>query len=106
MPIQGLVPMWSRLADTAAVDTSDDDQPLLCMQTCMSCIHEVLDLVTEQPDVFPLIEAPLLPLVVRALGANQFESHEDGILVLNYLLHYSPVITPALWSMFPVLVQA
>jgi hypothetical protein len=49
---------------------------------------------------------PFFVQILRSLTADNFESHEDGIQVLKYLLHYSPVISPALWSLFPVLIQA
>ncbi len=96
------------------------------MQTCMSCILEVCNLLVETPEAYAAIEPALLPLVpsvlqyvctcwavaecffqiFRSLDSNNFESHEDGIQVLKYILHYSPVISPAAWGMFSVLVQA
>lgn len=100
----------------------------------MSCILEVADLLVATPETFSAVEPTLIPLVIfmltcsvicapatcaraegsglissqitRSLDSNNFESHEDGIQVLKYLLHYSPVISPAAWGMFPVLVQA
>jgi hypothetical protein len=91
----------------------------------MSCIVEILDLLTESQHMYAALEGFLLPLVcslpsaasishslfylsqiLRSLSKGHFESHEDGLNVLNYLLHYSPVISPALWSLFPVLIEA
>jgi hypothetical protein len=44
--------------------------------------------------------------IVRSLSQDNFESHEDGINILKYLLHYSPVITQDLWSLYALLIQA
>jgi hypothetical protein len=60
--------------------------------------------------------------ILRSLSQENFESHEDGINLLKYLQlydntlppvyfcnalrRYSPSIGPALWGLFPVLIQA
>lgn len=84
MLIQGLVPLWGRLVD-AALSNDDDDNATFCMsvcalnfcaantffpkfniffmQTCISCIMGVCEILTKTPEVFPVIEPTLLPLV-------------------------------------------
>jgi len=104
--IQNLVAsFWRALA--AADEEGDGDNDGSGALACLGCLRTVatvLDAVSAQPSLYPQLEAHLMPLLQRMLSSEGQDVYEEVLDILAYLTYYTPRVSDALWSLFPVLV--
>jgi len=92
------------------VDEEDDEegQASMAATVCLECVATVLNSVKDREDIFMAVEPQLIPIVAKIL-------HKDGELIeflehaldfLTFFTYYQKKITPALWSLFPLMFQA
>jgi hypothetical protein len=90
--------------DEAGSDDDDGAGALACLG-CLRTIATILDAVTGQPTLYPTLEAQLLPVLQRMLSMDGQDVYEEVLEILAYITYYSPVISDAMWALFPVLLS-
>ena len=92
------------------VDDEEDEegQATMAATVCLECVATVLNTVKDREDIFMAVEPQIVPIVARIL-------HKDGELIeflehaldfLTFFTYYQTKITPALWSLFPLMFEA
>lgn len=62
--------------------------------------------ITKHPGLYQQVEPLLVPLLVRLLEDDAMEFLEETLKILSYLTFYGHTISPALWTLFPLLYKA
>ncbi|CAM9500194.1 unnamed protein product [Chrysoparadoxa australica] len=86
----------------------EDEDAALAASQCIEAISTVLQSSHKMPELYPKMEAHIVPMLCTCLaGASEYAEYlESTIEVVSYLTYYSPSISPALWSLFPLMYSA
>lgn len=87
---------------TAAAE--EDEDASLAAVSCLDAINTILMSIHSHPELYNLMVPTLGPVVQKVLTDFDFvEYMESGIDILGSLAFYSNKISPALWSLFPLI---
>ena len=87
-------------------DDEDDESAAMAAANCLGTLSTLLMSVHQLPQLFPELQACLLPLLAQNLCADRVEYLEETLEVIRVFTYYTKPITEELWQMFPMLVKA
>eukprot|EP00899_Mesostigma_viride_P026574 jgi/Mesvir1/7100/Mv09206-RA.2 len=90
----------------ASEEEDDMDVGMLAAVGCLRAIATILDSVSSLPALYPQLEAILMPILIRMLTSDGQDIYEEVLEILSFLTYYTPVISPDLWKLWPVMVAA
>lgn len=96
---------WKCLESSETVDDEDDSGALAAVG-CLRAIGTILESVSRLPDLFPLMEPTLLPIMQRMLTTDGQDVFEEVLEIVSYMTYFSPVISLNMWSLWPLMVDA
>eukprot|EP00741_Cyanophora_paradoxa_P019839 tig00000217_g19147.t1 len=103
------VQVVGRLAEAflrmASADEEDEESGLAAMG-CMRAINLTMQSVHARPDLYPAMEAAMLPLIAHMLKPAGVEYFEEVLESISYLTYFSPKISPGLWQVFGMICAA
>ncbi|KAM7463364.1 hypothetical protein LguiA_031485 [Lonicera macranthoides] len=103
---QNLAAAFWKCINSAEGDDEVDDQGALAAVGCLRAIGTILESVSRLPHLFVHIEPILLPIMSRMLTTDGQEIYEEVLEVLSYMTFFSPSISMAMWSLWPLMTEA
>nr|CAD1836507.1 unnamed protein product [Ananas comosus var. bracteatus] len=73
---------------------------------CLHAISIVLESVNKLSHLYVQIEPILLPIMQRMLTPDGEEVFEEVIEIVTYMTYFSPTISMAMWSLWPLIMDA
>jgi hypothetical protein len=105
----GLAASLSECFLNYAREGEEDDESALAAGQCMEAIGTLLKSAQRMPQLYPALEAFLIPaltLVMDDGGGEYLEYLENAVEAMSFLTYYGQEISPALWSLYPKMVAA
>ena len=108
---QRLAEHFVRLAISESGQEAEEEASFAAVQCC-SAITTLLENIKSSPDLYPMLEPFLVPMLHRILTPDEkgeylcMEFMEDGLEILTYLTYYAPTLSDAVWSLFRPLAQS
>ena len=87
-------------------DDEDEEDSGHAQMGCVRVIHEVLTSVKGMHELWPALEAQLLPLLTQMIAPEGIEFLDEILDLVLELVAGSPQVTPGLWSLLPRVVAA
>jgi len=87
-------------------DDGDGEENMMAIIGCIRVIHSVLEAVQDVPEIWPSLEAPLVPMLSRLFQSDGVEFLEESLDILEALVKFTPVISPALWGILTKVIEA
>ncbi|GJP29120.1 hypothetical protein CLOM_g11308 [Closterium sp. NIES-68] len=83
-----------------------DDMSALAAAGCLRAIGTVLESISSLPHLFPQLEPTLLPILQKMLSSDGQDLYEEVLEIATYMTYYSPTISPAMWSIWPLILSS
>eukprot|EP01100_Stratorugosa_tubuloviscum_P015507 TRINITY_DN897_c0_g2_i1.p1 TRINITY_DN897_c0_g2~~TRINITY_DN897_c0_g2_i1.p1 ORF type:complete len:994 (-),score=396.95 TRINITY_DN897_c0_g2_i1:163-3144(-) len=84
----------------------DEDTNAIAALQCLRAIQTILDAVNKFPEIYINLETVLVPFLQKMINSDAIEYFEDILRIITFLTFYSKSISPALWTLFPLLYNA
>ncbi len=72
---------------------------------CMSTIARVVSIIAGDAVKLAQTEPVLVPILVRAIGEQSLEVLDTSVDLLTQYTYYMPSLTPAMWEVYPLLIE-
>jgi len=82
---------------------NDDEESAMAALECLNAIQTILQAISERPELYPPVEEVLLPLMKLTLSDEFADFFEDGVKIITFITFYSDTISPAMWSLIPLM---
>ncbi|XP_020111634.1 importin beta-like SAD2 isoform X2 [Ananas comosus] len=96
---------WKRMNISEANVEAEDSIPVAAVG-CLHAISIVLESVNKLSHLYVQIEPILLPIMQRMLTPEGEEVFEEVIEIVTYMTYFSPTISMAMWSLWPLIMDA
>ncbi|KAG0567157.1 hypothetical protein KC19_7G115500 [Ceratodon purpureus] len=103
---QNLAAAFWKCLESSETEDDEDDSGALAAVGCLRAIGTILESVSRLPDLFPQMEPTLLPIMQRMLTTDGQDVFEEVLEIVSYMTYFSPVISPNMWSLWPLMVDA
>ncbi|KAE9450594.1 hypothetical protein C3L33_17507, partial [Rhododendron williamsianum] len=124
---QNLAAAFWKCMNTAEAEDDSEDPGALAAVGCLRAISTILESVSRLPNLFVHIEPTMLPIMRRmlttdgqdsrsdllddnAVGAcskrSNLEVFEEVLEIVSYMTFFSPTISPDMWSLWPLMMEA
>jgi len=87
-------------------DDGEQEDSAMAQMGCVRVIHEVLTSVQGIHELWPALEAPLVPLLGQMIAPEGIEFLDEILDIVQALVANAPAISPAMWSLFPRVIAA
>eukprot|EP01118_Nematostelium_gracile_P010778 TRINITY_DN3763_c0_g1_i1.p1 TRINITY_DN3763_c0_g1~~TRINITY_DN3763_c0_g1_i1.p1 ORF type:complete len:808 (+),score=202.59 TRINITY_DN3763_c0_g1_i1:736-3159(+) len=95
--IENIIQSFWRISQS---EDNDDENDSLVALECLGAIQTILDSVSKSPALFVQLENILFPFLCKLLEPDCMEYLEEALKILSFVVHYSPSISPNMWSIF------
>ncbi|CAI5517143.1 unnamed protein product, partial [Closterium sp. Naga37s-1] len=96
----------SEAAENEESEEAVDDMSALAAAGCLRAMGTVLESISSLPHLFPQLEPTLLPILHKMLTSDGQDLYEEVLEIATYMTYYSPSISPALWSIWPLILSS
>eukprot|EP00126_Sphaerothecum_destruens_P015743 Sdes_comp9780_c0_seq1m1305 len=103
--MQQLVNSFIAMIDSEDENENDSNKSLTAMGLLYT-IQTLLGVFVKTPALLVQLERPLLPLIIYVLETAAIDFMEEIFDILSSLTYFSPVVSPAMWQVFPVIFQS
>ncbi|XP_024396720.1 importin beta-like SAD2 [Physcomitrium patens] len=103
---QNLAAAFWKCLEASENDGDEDDSGALAAVGCLRAIGTILESISRLPELYPAIEPTLLPIMQRMLTIDGQDIFEEVLEIVSYMTYFSPVISPNMWSLWPLMVDS
>lgn len=103
---QNLAAAFWKCMNTAEAEDDSEDPGALAAVGCLRAISTILESVSRLPNLFVHIEPTMLPIMRRMLTTDGQEVFEEVLEIVSYMTFFSPTISPDMWSLWPLMMEA
>eukprot|EP00216_Chloropicon_sp_CCMP2111_P001287 CAMPEP_0198243276 /NCGR_PEP_ID=MMETSP1446-20131203/26275_1 /TAXON_ID=1461542 ORGANISM="Unidentified sp, Strain CCMP2111" /NCGR_SAMPLE_ID=MMETSP1446 /ASSEMBLY_ACC=CAM_ASM_001112 /LENGTH=1052 /DNA_ID=CAMNT_0043927057 /DNA_START=26 /DNA_END=3184 /DNA_ORIENTATION=+ len=87
-------------------DEDDDGMGALAALGCLRAMTTILESVSSIPDLYNDLEPVIFPIMHRMISTEGQDVLEEVLEIVSYFTYYAPSISPNMWRLWPMMVEA
>lgn len=94
---------WKVIEESESKD--DEDYGALACCGCLRAMATILESISSLPHMYPDLEAAVFPILQKMIGEQGYDVFEEILEILSYLTYFTPVVTPRMWELWPLMIK-
>ena len=94
---------WKVVQEAEGKD--DDEYGMMACMGCLRAMSTILESVSSLPHMYPELEAAVFPILHKMISEEGYDVFEEVLEILSYLTYFTPVVTPRMWELWPLMMR-
>jgi len=83
-------------------DDENEDSAMAALET-LDAMQTILRAIQDRPELYPPIEELLMPVMRYTMSPEAADFFEEGAKLATFITYFGKSISPAMWSLFPIM---